>query len=226
MREAVNQQDFCRRVYETIGMPLQILSGYQEARYIADGARCDPNLASLQTYSLIDLGGGSLEWVYYKNGTFHQALSFPLGSVRMLERFVADPTLPFSTDVLTHIATFIKTTLNKTPFAKHASSLVGMGGNFSIVRAILAKRAGKRMEVFPHRLPVEAVRALMHETRQMPLAQRQHVFQLSPQRADIFPIALLTFITLAEIAQQEYIVRSFFNLRYGLAKKLLSELPQ
>ena len=46
------------------------------------------------------------------------------------------------------------------------------------------------------------------------------------QMIDIFPVALLTIIKLAETAKQDRILHSFFNLRCGLALKLLAELIQ
>lgn len=74
VRDAVNGGAFAVRVSKLLGRPVAVLSGAEEALYARRGAKVSGGL--------IDIGGGSTQIV-----TADHAVSFPLGCVRMLDRF-------------------------------------------------------------------------------------------------------------------------------------------
>ena len=98
-----------------------------------------------------------------------------------------------------------------------------MGGSATVARKILAAFEGKSVEAIPPKIPLDTLRSLFHKVAEINAQQRQKDFGLSPGRADIFPVALLTLITLVEYAEKDYLLHSFCNLRYGLAAQLLAE---
>lgn len=226
VREAGNKQDFCARVRAATGIDLQVLSGEEEAFCVARGAGEDPALNGIHTFSLFDLGGGSLECIHSVKGKLKQAVSLPLGSVRLIEQFVPDPSAPLSRDATEKIVLNIKATVKKVPFQLLDTTLVGMGGSFTVARLLLAEQAWQALENTSPELGLIQLRDLFRYVARLSIKQRLRILKLSPGRADIFPVALLTMITLAEIAHQDRIIHSFFNLRSGLALKLLSELIQ
>ena len=75
-------------------------------------------------------------------------------------------------------------------------------------------------------ISITRLRDLFLETAQMALERRCRIPLLPKERADIFPTGLLILLTVAELAGRDFLIHSFYNLRYGLAGELLAELSQ
>ena len=226
VREATNKHTFCSQVRVATGMDLQVLSGEEEALCVARSAEVDPSLKGIDAFSVFDLGGGSLECIQYAQGELKQVVSLPLGSVRMIEQFVSDPTAQLPLDAIEKISANIEDVIEASSFPLLSVPLIGMGGSFTVARLLLATQAGQGVEDSSPELSLIQLRKLFRKVIGLSKDQRCRSLNLSSGRADIFPVALLTIIKLAEIAKQDRILHSFFNLRCGLALKLLAELIQ
>lgn len=88
-REALNKQEFLTKVYEETGIEINLVSGYEEARLIYLGV-----LQSLDIYNkkilLIDIGGGSTEFLIGYKGEVKLASSLKVGAVRLTHKFSLD----------------------------------------------------------------------------------------------------------------------------------------
>lgn len=88
-REALNKEEFLYRVLKETGIEINIVSGYEEARLIYLGV-----LQSLDIYKkkilLVDIGGGSTEFLIGKKGSVKIASSLKLGAVRLTRKFDLD----------------------------------------------------------------------------------------------------------------------------------------
>uniref|UniRef100_A0A2N9IVC7 Uncharacterized protein n=1 Tax=Fagus sylvatica TaxID=28930 RepID=A0A2N9IVC7_FAGSY len=87
IREATNGGELVECVKEKIGLEVEVLSGEEEARLVYLGA-----LQSLPVYDklvlVIDIGGGSTEFVVGKEGKVCFGASLKLGHVSLTEKFV------------------------------------------------------------------------------------------------------------------------------------------
>ena len=81
VREAVNGQDFLERVRAQTGLAVTLLSGEDEGRLIHRAVREVVDL-SRGTHLIIDVGGGSTEWIVSRDGEASAVVSLPLGSLR------------------------------------------------------------------------------------------------------------------------------------------------
>ena len=98
IRVADNQQEFLERVWKATGLRIQVISGDQEAAYIYAGVRAsgamnlNPNPQQEPPVSLImDIGGGSVEFVLGTPERIFWKQSFEIGGQRLLERFMPNP---------------------------------------------------------------------------------------------------------------------------------------
>jgi exopolyphosphatase/guanosine-5'-triphosphate,3'-diphosphate pyrophosphatase len=101
VREAANGADFAARVRNDFGLDARVLSGDEEAQLTFLGAMSGRG-ASEPTV-VIDIGGGSTEFVIgrERNAGFH--VSLPAGVVRMSERYIhSDPPAPEELQSLAH----------------------------------------------------------------------------------------------------------------------------
>lgn len=81
VREAANGQDFLERVQAQTGLAVTLLSGEEEGRLIHRAVREVADL-SRGTSLIIDIGGGSTEWIVSRDGEPAAVVSLPLGSLR------------------------------------------------------------------------------------------------------------------------------------------------
>jgi exopolyphosphatase/guanosine-5'-triphosphate,3'-diphosphate pyrophosphatase len=234
IREAANRTAVCATLEASCGLPVQVLSGAEEAQGIARGVLSDPNLRDLGNFVILDLGGGSLETIEVAEGSAVQALSLPLGAVRLMRRFVDDPsrTLPAATRkaIEAHIAEVRRE--QGPQFQEHPRAWVGTGGAFSVCRFIFANEDGEKPGHGAAFLPRQRLEHLLERLIALPESERARIPGLPPSRADILPVALVTILALTapwEPAEENNTSginktgfrHSFHNLRYGRAANLL-----
>jgi exopolyphosphatase/guanosine-5'-triphosphate,3'-diphosphate pyrophosphatase len=225
VRDAANGAVFRRRVRAATGHPVRILTGREEAGLIGRGLACDPALTRLRNFYVFDLGGGSLECLSFRRRRARQAVSLPLGCVRLTEKFVAHPERPFSKTAARDIAGHVRATLAGAGFAfalPTGAAAVGSGGTLSTVRAIRAKREGIEFDRTDPSITLAELRRLLAEIGGWTLVRRKKIPGLPPARADVFPAALATLIAVAELGGFDGFRHSLYNLRWGVAADELS----
>ena len=86
VREAANREVFLRRARDEAGIDVQVISGVEEARLIHLGVLQAVPVFDRQ-HLVIDIGGGSTEFVIGKGDQVHLARSVKLGAIRLTDRF-------------------------------------------------------------------------------------------------------------------------------------------
>jgi len=228
VRDAANGKEFIERVKAETGHSIRLLSGNEEANTIGRGLTCDPALKGLRDFYLFDLGGGSLECLSFRDRTIVQAVSLPLGCVRLTERCITDPALPYKPEEHQQIVDTAQKTIAASGFhfnlPPHAVA-IGTGGTVTTARAILAARRGKTLETSDTILTLAELRELLAYCGRCSLEDRRRIPAMPAARADVLPAALATVIAIAELGGIEAYRHSLYNLRWGLADELLPEPP-
>jgi exopolyphosphatase / guanosine-5'-triphosphate,3'-diphosphate pyrophosphatase len=85
IRDATNRDELLARARERSGLEIQVLSQEEEARF---GYLAVVNSTRLEDGVALDIGGGSMQLVHVKERQELDAQSWPLGAVRMTERFL------------------------------------------------------------------------------------------------------------------------------------------
>jgi exopolyphosphatase / guanosine-5'-triphosphate,3'-diphosphate pyrophosphatase len=224
VRGALNGADFRARVRSATGHEIRILSGDEEANLIGRGLTCDPALHHLRNFYVFDLGGGSLECLAFRERRIEQAVSLPLGCVRLTEKCVADASQPFTEAERGAVAAHTRDLLARSGFnfsLPVEAVAVGSGGSVTTLRAILGAREGKSFDETDRVVPVAYLRDVLGWIAALPLEQRRQVSGLPAARADVFPVALATLLAVAECGRFQAYHNSVYNLRYGVADEAL-----
>src|SRR6266700_2474482 len=90
-RDALNPEALTEAIQTASGLKVEIITGDLEADWVFQGVTSDPCLAEAPLL-LLDVGGGSAEFIVGQGEHKHFRRSFPLGSVRLLENI--DPSDP------------------------------------------------------------------------------------------------------------------------------------
>ncbi len=223
VRDAANGPEFRERIRAATSHAVRLLSGDEEASLIGAGLTCDPALAALRDFTVFDLGGGSLECLNFRARKLDKEVSLQLGCVRMMEQFAPSPSAAFTAAAAAALAAHVSDQLTGSGFPlalPPGGAAIGTGGTFSTARAILAARAGIPFDQSHPVLRLADLRTLEF-VGQLALAERRTLPGLPTGRADIFPVALVTVLTLAGLGGYTEFRHSTYNLRWGVAAELL-----
>jgi len=195
-RDAINPEELIAAIESASALKVEIISGEKEAEWAFQGVTTDPELAR-QPLLLLDVGGGSTEFILGKGGHKHFQESFPLGTVRLMEKVPQSdpPRLEELAICLDWLRTFLKTEVQpklgpkmdwENKVAKAGLQLVGTGGTASILaRMELNATEYDRDRIEATRLSLERVRWHVHHLWSLPLAERQQIAGLPKKRADV-----------------------------------------
>lgn len=182
IREATNGDRFVSRAREASGLDIRVLSPDEEARYAYLAAA---NSSSLGDGAVLDLGGGSLQLVSVHERRAGELGSWPLGTVRMTERFL--PEEKASAKQLRKLRAHVREQLGERRWPESsAGHLVGLGGTARNLAAA-AQRAAElpSFGVQGFRLERGALDALVEELASMPASKRGSVPGIKPERGDV-----------------------------------------
>ncbi|MGI4871298.1 MAG: hypothetical protein ACRYFX_08980 [Janthinobacterium lividum] len=90
MRVSRNGPDLVRDILETTGIQVEVIGGEREAELIAKGIRQAVPLGAAR-HLLMDIGGGSVEFIIANADTIFWKHSFEIGAQRLLDQFFPDP---------------------------------------------------------------------------------------------------------------------------------------
>jgi exopolyphosphatase/guanosine-5'-triphosphate,3'-diphosphate pyrophosphatase len=192
MRDALNAADLTAAVRRESGLPIQILSGEEEAEWVFRGVASDPKIARLPVL-ILDVGGGSTEFIVGENSEPRFCRSYPMGTVRLLEQL--RPADPPGLDALNRCRAVLREFLEQQvvpdlePALRQCHSeaqLVGTSGTASILARMEARADDfNREQIEATILPAARLRALLEAQWQLPLAARRRTPGLPPDRADV-----------------------------------------
>ncbi|MFI4855593.1 MAG: Ppx/GppA phosphatase family protein [Phycisphaerales bacterium JB065] len=205
VRDAPNQSDFCELVTSRTALPVEILSGDDEARLAHESVAHAFDLTAARA-GVLDIGGGSTELALSAGGVIERLISIPIGAVRLTDRFgPADRTDPASNQAMYH---FVRRTL-RTQIERPSVQpqvLFGTGGTFTTLASIAMRRteteAGANTpdesrspnRIRGYEISRAEVKHILHWLRGMDVQQRRAVPGLSADRAGI----IIAGITLVE----------------------------
>lgn len=99
MRDATNRQEVIDRIQTKFGFRIEVISGEEEARYTFSGGLTGLNLDPTVPIGLIDIGGGSTEYILGTPDSIQYKKSLNMGTVRYSEKFYLHSTDPADFDL-------------------------------------------------------------------------------------------------------------------------------
>lgn len=193
VRDARNGDELRAAIRERVGLTVEVLSGEQEAEWAFRGVMTDTGL-SAGTVLILDVGGGSAEFIVGRQGELRWRDSFPLGTVRWLERIKPqDPPLPGDLQACRQsIAEFLRAEAapRLEPELESAraagATLVGVGGAVNtLTRMELGMDHFDRGKIEAARLNLAVVTGWVERLWSLSFSARGDIAGLPPERADV-----------------------------------------
>ena len=140
LRRASNGPDFIAAVLAISGVEIQMISGDEEARLIHLGVKQAVPVIKGKTL-IMDIGGGSVEFIIASEEEVYWAQSFPVGVQVLFTRFHKSD--PISPDEVGHILTHLDEVLaplRAVLFQHETPLLTGASGSFEVVVDMLVRK--------------------------------------------------------------------------------------
>ena len=218
-RDASNAADFRTMVRGVLGVDPEVITGEEEALLSFTGAVA--GLAAEPPYLIVDIGGGSTEFVTGTARVEH-AISVDIGCVRMTERHLhSDPPTAAEVEAAERdITTAVDTALAAVP-GRSARTLVGLAGTVTTVTALaLDLPAYDPVRIHHARAGHDAVAKVTGDLLGMTVARRRALPVMHPGRADVIGAGALILRIILERSRQSSVVASEHDILDGIASGL------
>ena len=222
LRNARNAQDFTGRVKRELDVDITIIPGEEEADLILEGVRQAIPFSG-KPVLVMDIGGGSIEFVLATDKALMWKRSFEIGATRLLERL--SPSDPLSLQEYFRICAYLDAQLEPL-FAvmdRHwPTALVGSAGSFDTLAELVASErstpiASGELTMTFSSLEFDAIKeGLIGSTR----AERASIKAIPEYRVDTLPLALIAIERVLALGIEE-LRWSRYALKEGAAARLL-----
>jgi exopolyphosphatase / guanosine-5'-triphosphate,3'-diphosphate pyrophosphatase len=140
IRNASNGHQFADDVFHRTGIRINIISGDEEARYIYMGVKQALDFRE-ENSLIIDIGGGSTEFIIANSNGLVWKQSFEIGASRLLQRFnPSDPIVDSEVKEITAYLHMALEPLKEIVKVHPVQELIGASGSFdSLAEMILAR---------------------------------------------------------------------------------------
>jgi exopolyphosphatase / guanosine-5'-triphosphate,3'-diphosphate pyrophosphatase len=223
IRDASNRADFLRAARKRSGLDVEVLSPEEEARY---GYLAVVNSTTLADGVALDLGGGSLQLTHVVGRQADDARSWPLGSVRMTERFIAGENVKRKQikALRAHVTEELASAGWLRDAGRDGARLAAIGGtvrNLAAAAEIAADKPSFGVQGFL--LERAALDDLVERFAGMTADERGEVPGIKPERGDLILAGALTVQTVMEIGAFEAFEVTEAGLREGVFYSTLLE---
>lgn len=230
VRESRNSDSFIEQVRKEVGLEVQVLPGVEEARLIAMAVSEVTDFNNRRAL-IVDIGGGSTEFIITGGREPELLFSLRVGAVRLAEKFIT--TDPISSEERERLIANIRSDFTRAAWEIKRVGydfVIGTSGTIlNMVNAAVqaddaySSQAASDFESFSHTVTLDQIDWLNRKLMRMPVRERRRVPGIEKGRADIIVAGgLLLQCILAELGTTE-ITSCDWSLREGVILNYLRQ---
>lgn len=221
IRNALNGHTFIERVRQQTEIQITSIDGDTEASLIFKGVMASMQLTNEPVW-VMDIGGGSVEFILGKHGEILWKKSYEIGAARLLEKF--NPEDPIEPNTLLAIENYLRETLqelkevNET-LAPQGTCLLGAAGSFDTLREMLETDLGESLislSDYAQEVSFAQLSKFYNTILPSTEAQRKQMSGLPDFRVDMIVVATCLMKTAISLLGSTRIIASHFALKEGL----------
>ncbi|CAB4554210.1 unannotated protein [freshwater metagenome] len=221
-RDAANRDLFIDGVRHILGVEVEVIPGEEEARLSFNGATKEL-LQSDAPFLVVDIGGGSTEFVY-GNNEVEFAKSVDIGCVRMSERHLKSQPVEMSqvAQAIIDIDKAIAQAAAVVPIST-AKTLVAVAGTATtIAAAALGLETYDRYAIHLSRIPAEKVHKVSAAFQAMTKSEISKLGFMHPGRVDVITAGSLVLSRVMAATGATEFVASESDILDGMAWSLIN----
>jgi exopolyphosphatase/guanosine-5'-triphosphate,3'-diphosphate pyrophosphatase len=224
VRNATNGPDFVHKVKEQLGIQIHVISGEEEAQLIYEGIHFSGALDQ-RTSLMMDIGGGSVEFIIGNAQKVFWKRSFEIGGQRLLDAFhYHDPILPEEVEKLELYCGEKLQPLLEAIATYQPSGFVGASGTFDTLidmyyaTMLQCKLTGEHVFELPVNDFYQLFQLLVTKNR----AERLLIPGMIAMRVDMIVVASCLIDFILQHVQVGSIRCSHYSLKEGAVSRMLS----
>jgi exopolyphosphatase/guanosine-5'-triphosphate,3'-diphosphate pyrophosphatase len=220
LRTAENGGKFIQSVADQLGIQIQIIPGDREAELIYKGVVQAVDIGKA-TGIIMDIGGGSVEFILYDQKGVHWAQSFPLGVAVLFNAFHKND--PITEAEIKQIEEYLQSTL--APLFPEVeryqpSVMVGASGTFDVLQNMLCENPLSPIHGI---VRVEDFNPMYERLLKSNLQDRLDDPDIPDSRAELIIVALILINFLIKHTPVETISVSAYAMKEGILSELIQE---
>lgn len=222
VRDSSNRKDFLKRAKAVLGYPVRVLTGDEEAETIFRGVSADPFWDQKDLF-VVDIGGGSAEWIQGTQEKIEKRVSLPLGCVRVRERFIQE--YPVGMKKIKEICVRLEEQLLPVlaSYQLKKRVLVGTGGTATCLAAIRQKIKDFDPDRVDHYLISRSqLDDLLKEFSKKKLESLLKIPGLPKKRADLIIPGMCVLKVTMDLLGAKELRTSTRGLRYGVIESVVA----
>lgn len=229
IRDSANGDDFVQSALDLLGIKIEVIDGNREAELIYDGVKLSMDLGTKPSL-IMDIGGGSLEFVICTKDEILWKTSLPLGVSRL--KGIFRPSDPMASEEVQameqHIAGLIAP-LNEACKKWKPDTLVGSSGSFDSLVEVFSHDSeipGTYKEKGGFELDLDKFNNFYDQLIGSTLNERLCIKGLVPMRADMIVIALILIRQTLSTTEIISMLHSPFALKEGAVMHAIQLLKE
>ncbi|OGX86280.1 hypothetical protein BEN47_01625 [Hymenobacter lapidarius] len=225
MRVTSNGPDLVRDIFAQTGIQVDVIAGEREAELICAGIRQAVALGS-EPHLLMDIGGGSVEFIIANEATIFWKQSFEIGAQRLLDQFFPNPEGVMPAAAVAAEQQYLNTVLAPlTAAIAHYKpvGLIGASGSFDSLADMQLGELRTEAQLPPHtELQAESFQQSYRHLLSGNHEQRMALPGILPMRADMLVVAAVLIDFVLGISGITRIRTSAYALKEGLLAEMLA----
>lgn len=219
LRTASNGADFIRQVESETGIQVQLISGDEEARLIHLGVALAVELGPTKSL-IMDIGGGSVEFIIADQDQVYWAQSFPVGVAVLYRAFHHnDPITEVEIQtVRQHLEQQLAPLLEALK-SHPVRALIGSSGTFDVLGNMVMGRGAWELSC---RLQASQYDGFYQKLLFASLEERLAMKGLPANRADMIVVAIILLKYVIDLASVQEIVVSAYAMKEGMLHEMLA----
>lgn len=209
LRDAPNSKTFINKVRNELGLNIKVIDGEKEAYF---GGVAASNLLHDDTFVTVDIGGGSTEFCFVKNGKIEKSISLNIGTVRIKELY-------FNKNNIEGAKKYILDNLEKIfkLDVEIPKKVVGIGGSIrALSKLIMAKNQYPLDILHGYTYEVKNEIALLNRISKAKNCEDLKSFGIKKDRFDTIKEGSFIFKTILEELKTQTVVTSGVGVREGV----------
>ncbi|MBP6397516.1 MAG: hypothetical protein KBF57_04630 [Saprospiraceae bacterium] len=220
LRNASNAQEFTARATAILGVKIEIIDGLQEANLIFEGVR---QLSDLNERTLIvDIGGGSTEFIIAEKGELVWAESFLLGVGVMHAAYHKEE--PIGKLHENELRKHIENTLLplRDELERHnVTCFIGASGSFEVLESMTGRPSFKNKLNTVEMADAHTIAALIIGKN---LQERAHLPGMPIERVKLIVVAMILIEEILKMTKEVTLKVTPYALKEGLLAQLLKNI--
>jgi len=211
-RKAANAPYVLKRFEEELGLKVEVLSPEKEAELTLEGILYGLKRLNFrpQSFLVVDVGGGSTEFIYLKEGSPRLMKSLELGAVHLKELF--NVRYPLTRGHLESLRKYVQDQLAGLP-QEDLKAIVITGGTASLLGSLDLKLTNFEPErLHGHLVTKDRITKLIQKISEMTLPRISKMKGMEEGRADIALPGLLIFEQILNYFKKEEVLISEFGI--------------